>query len=255
VISFKNKTVIISGASRGIGLGIAKAFFEQGANVGILSRHVGKAEVLMRKAKNQDHKVRHFTADVLSNPSIERAVRAAADYFGSIDIVCSNVGIFPNLKMEEIRESAWEDVMNINARGTFFLVQATLPYLKCSADGRIVITSSITGPITGYKGYTLYGASKAAQLGFMRSAALELAPYHITINAVLPGNIVTEGFIGSGKEYRRQMEASIPLKRLGLPEDVANAVLFLSSEKSGYITGQTIIVDGGQTLPENLYGF
>jgi 3-oxoacyl-[acyl-carrier protein] reductase len=142
--------------------------------------------------------------------------------------------------------------MATNLKGSFLAVKACLPWLKRSDQGRIVLTSSITGPVTGFPGWSHYGASKAGQLGFMRTACIELARYGITINAVLPGNIITEGLAGLGEEYRNTMAASIPMKRLGTVEDVGNAALFLASKEAGFITGQTIIVDGGQTLPETL---
>ena len=113
------------------------------------------------------------------------------------------------------------------------------------------MTSSITGPITGFPGWSHYGASKAAQIGFIRTAAIELSQYGITINAVLPGNIETEGLSELGEDYRRQMINSIPLKRLGTPDDVGFAVSFFASPEAGFITGQTLVVDGGQVLPES----
>lgn len=255
MLSLIGKTVIVTGGSKGIGLGIAEAFAEAGANVGIISRHVGKAESVIQKINNSGRKARFFYGDVTSSQLIMEAVKNTADFFGNIDIICSNTGIFPTTPLEKISAADWDTVMNTNARGTFFVIQASLPYLKHSNQGRIIITSSITGPITGYNGFSHYGASKAAQLGFMRSAALELAPYQITINAVLPGNILTEGLSDLGEEYLRKMAASIPLKRLGTPNDIAEAVLFLASKGAGYITGQTIVVDGGQTLPENIDAF
>jgi 3-oxoacyl-[acyl-carrier protein] reductase len=124
--------------------------------------------------------------------------------------------------------------------------------LKHSAAGRIVLTSSITGPLTGYPGWSHYGATKAGMLGFMRTAALELARLKITINAVLPGNVLTEGVSDLGQAYIETMAAAIPLKRLGTVEEIGHAVAFLASEEAGFITGQTIVVDGGQTLPESL---
>ena len=114
------------------------------------------------------------------------------------------------------------------------------------------MTSSITGPVTGYPGWAHYGASKAGMLGFMRTAAIEFARYKITINAVMPGNIMTEGLDDVGEDYLRLMEKSIPLGKLGDPEDVAYAMLFLASHEAKYITGQTLVVDGGQTLPESI---
>lgn len=112
--------------------------------------------------------------------------------------------------------------------------------------------SSITGPVTGYPGWTHYGASKAGQLGFMRSAAIALASHGVTVNAVMPGNILTEGMTGMGAEYQRTMAASIPLKKLGSVEDIGFAALYFASREAGYVTGQTIIVDGGQVLSESL---
>ena len=138
----------------------------------------------------------------------------------------------------------WDAVLATNLKGTFLAVKACVPYLKESAAGRIVITSSITGPITGFPGWTHYGASKSGQLGFLRTAAIELAKYGITVNAVMPGNIITEGLESLGPEYHKTMAASIPL--------IGYAALFLASKEAGYITGQTIVVDGGQILPESL---
>ncbi len=142
--------------------------------------------------------------------------------------------------------------MNTNLKGTFLSVSAVLPAMKAKKKGRIIITSSITGPITGFPGWSHYGASKAGQLGFMRTAAIELAPSNITINAVMPGNIRTEGLDGLGPVYIASMEASIPQKRFCSVADIGNAALFFASEEAGYITGQTLVVDGGQILPELL---
>jgi 3-oxoacyl-[acyl-carrier protein] reductase len=142
--------------------------------------------------------------------------------------------------------------MDANLKGTFITVQAALPALKNSAAGRVVLTSSITGPITGFPGWSHYGASKAGQLGFLKTAAIELGKYQITVNAVMPGNIITEGLEDMGQDYLDQMAASIPLKRLGSTGDIASAAMFFASREAGYVTGQTIVVDGGQVLPESL---
>ena len=119
-------------------------------------------------------------------------------------------------------------------------------------SGRIVLTSSITGPITGMPGWSHYGASKAGQLGMMRGVALELAEKGITINAVMPGNIMTEGMVEAGEDYIRRMAETVPMKKLGSVEDIAYAALYFASDEAGYVTGQTIVVDGGQVLPEAL---
>jgi 3-oxoacyl-[acyl-carrier protein] reductase len=130
-------------------------------------------------------------------------------------------------------------------------VQACLPHLAASGRGRVILTSSITGPITGYPGWTHYGASKAGQLGFMRTAAIELAASGITVNAVLPGNIATEGLDTMGADYQAGMIAAIPMRKLGSVDDIGYAALFFATDEAAYITGQTIIVDGGQVLPES----
>jgi len=117
--------------------------------------------------------------------------------------------------------------------------------------GRVILTSSITGPITGFPGWTHYGASKAGQLGFLRTAAIELARDDITVNAVLPGNIMTEGLAGMGEDYVAGMTAAIPMRKLGSVADIGYAALFFATDEAAYITGQTIVVDGGQVLPES----
>ena len=154
---------------------------------------------------------------------------AAVDAFGGIDVLCANAGIFPDAKLVTMTEADMDRVLDTNVKGTLLSVQACLPALRDSGRGRVILTSSITGPITGYPGWSHYGASKAAQLGFMRTAAIELAPMGITVNAVLPGNIATEGLADLGEEYRASMEASIPQRRLGDVEDIGYAALFLAS--------------------------
>jgi 3-oxoacyl-[acyl-carrier protein] reductase len=183
---------------------------------------------------------------------MQRAAAAAAQQYGRLDILCANAGIFPSAPLADLSEVQWDAVFDVNVKGALFSVQACLPYLQKSDAGRVIVTSSITGPITGLPGWTHYAATKAAQLGFIRTAALELAKFDITINAVLPGNIVTEGLQDLGEQYFNQMLAAIPLKRLGTTDDVGYAVAFLASREAGFITGQTIVVDGGQVLPESL---
>jgi 3-oxoacyl-[acyl-carrier protein] reductase len=176
----------------------------------------------------------------------------AVERLGGIDVLCANAGIFPDSRLADMSDDDIEQVLGTNVRGTILSVQACLPALSRSGHGRVILTSSITGPITGFPGWSHYGASKAAQLGFMRTAAIELAAGGITVNAVLPGNIITEGLADLGEDYLRSMTASVPLRRLGTVADIGHAALFLASDEAGYITGQTIVVDGGQVLPESL---
>ncbi|MFC3058898.1 3-oxoacyl-ACP reductase FabG [Paenirhodobacter populi] len=190
-------------------------------------------------------------ADVSTAGGCAKMVEAAVARFGGVDILCANAGIFPAAKLGEMTAGDFDHVISPNLKSTFLSVSAVLPEMMKRSGGRIVITSSITGPITGYPGWSHYGASKAGQLGFMRTAAIELAPKKITVNAVMPGNIATEGLDGMGADYVAGMEAAIPLRRLGTVRDIANTALFLASNEAGYITGQTIVVDGGQVLRES----
>jgi 3-oxoacyl-[acyl-carrier protein] reductase len=247
--SIKGRSVIVTGGSKGIGKGIAGVFARQGARVLVVARNGEAAQAVAQEIGNG---AIGFSADVTDPDSVKAMAQAAADAFGGIDVLCANAGIFPQKPLEEMEVADWDLVMNTNLKGNFLSVKACIPWLKKSGEGRIVLTSSITGPVTGFPGWSHYGASKAAQLGFMRTACIELAKYGITMNAVMPGNIITEGLEGLGEDYLKTMAASIPLKRLGRVEDIGNAALFLASKEAGYITGQTIIVDGGQILPESL---
>jgi 3-oxoacyl-[acyl-carrier protein] reductase len=245
----RGRSVVVTGSSKGIGKGIARLFARQGAKVMVVSRKIEEADACARELGGD---TRGFAADVSDWDACRTMAAAAAAAFGGIDVLCANAAAFPQTKIETMDPAEWDAVMATNLKGSFLSVKACLPWLKQSDQGRVVLTSSITGPVTGFPGWSHYGASKAGQLGFMRSACIELAGYGITINAVLPGNIITEGLAGLGDDYLKTMAASIPLKRLGSTDDVANAVLFLASREAGYITGQTIIVDGGQILPETL---
>ncbi len=193
----------------------------------------------------------YVLADVSTADGCRVAADAAVERNGGIDVLCANAGIFPDAKLADMTEADMDVVFNTNVKGTFFAVQACLPYLTASGRGRVVLTSSITGPVTGFPGWSHYGASKAAQLGFMRTAAIELAPRGITVNAVLPGNIATEGLADLGPAYRATMEASIPMKRLGEVDDIGYAALFFATDQAAYVTGQSLVVDGGQILPES----
>jgi 3-oxoacyl-[acyl-carrier protein] reductase len=249
--SLNGKSVIVTGASKGIGKGIATVFAKHGAKVMIVGRGPDLANAVAKEFTDQGYTASGFSADVTSLEDMEAMAKAASDRYGGVDVLCANAGMFPQVTIENMSPEEWDEVQATNLKGTFLSVKACVPYLKKSGAGRIVITSSITGPNTAFPGWSHYGASKAGQLGFMRTACMELAKYGITVNAVLPGNVVTEGLKDLGTEYMDTMAASVPLGMLGDVEDIGHAALFLASQEARYITGQTIIVDGGQILPES----
>ena len=246
------KSVIVTGGSRGLGRGIAQVFAREGGSVLVVARQPDTGDKTAKEIVHVGGKASFFRADVSNWDDVQAMAEAAVDRHGGIDVLCCNAGIFPSVLLEEMTQEDWDTVSSINLRGTFLATKACLPELKKSNEGRILLTSSITGPITGFPGWAHYGATKAGMLGFMRTAAIEFAKYKITINAVMPGNIMTEGLKDVGDDYLRLMEKSIPMGRLGDPEDIAYAMLFLASHEAPYITGQTLVVDGGQTLPESI---
>jgi 3-oxoacyl-[acyl-carrier protein] reductase len=246
------RSVVVTGGSKGIGKGIARVFVRAGANVLLAARdEAGLAAAVTDLEKEGDGRIETVAADVSKVADCKRIADTAVERFGGIDVLCANAGVFPDKSLAEMTEQDVDAVFDCNVKGTMFMVQACLAPLEASGHGRVVITSSITGPITGYPGWSHYGASKAAQLGFLRTAAIELAPRRITVNAVLPGNIATEGLADMGEDYRRGMEAVIPQHRLGEVEDIGYAALFFATDEAGYITGQSLVIDGGQVLPES----
>jgi 3-oxoacyl-[acyl-carrier protein] reductase len=249
--SLQGRSAVVTGGSKGIGRGIAETFAAAGVNVVITARTQRDIDAAVAELAGQPGTVSGVAADVTSPDDCRRVVATAVERHGALDIVCANAGIFPSARLEDMTPEDIEQVIGVNFKGTVYIVQAALQELAACGHGRVVITSSITGPITGYPGWSHYGASKAAQLGFIRTAAMELAPKNITINAVLPGNILTEGLVEMGQEYMDQMAASIPAGRLGSVADIGNAALFFATDEAAYITGQALVVDGGQILPES----
>lgn len=252
MFSFEGKSVLVTGGTKGIGYGIASVFAAAGANVAIAARSAADLEAAVAELDAAGSgTVIGVKADVSQRDSCLAMAAEAIGAFGGLDVLCANAGIFPDAPLATMTPEQLDQMLDVNVKGTFYSVQACLDALIASGRGRVVLTSSITGPITGFPGWTHYGASKSAQLGFMRTAAIELAPHRITVNAVLPGNIMTEGLAANGEEYLAQMTRSIPAGTLGKPEDIGYAAAFLASDEASYITGQTLTVDGGQVLPES----
>jgi len=243
------RSVVVTGGTKGIGYGIAEVFAEAGAHVTIVGRDPGVAAQAAARLADGGASVGYVIADV-SRP--EECARMADEVMAArdaIDVLCANAGIFPWKKLADMTEADYDETFDLNMKGCLFSVKACLPALAATGRGRVVVTSSITGPMTGVPGWTHYGASKAAQLGFVRAAAMELAPQGITVNAVLPGTILSDGLLKLGMNLD-EAAASIPLKRLGDPRDIGHAALFFASDEASYITGQTLVIDGGVTLVE-----
>jgi 3-oxoacyl-[acyl-carrier protein] reductase len=228
--SLQGRSAIVTGGSKGIGRGIAEAFANAGVNVLITGRSQADLDKAVSDLSGTPGEVSGLSADASSPEDARRVVAEAVERHGGLDIVCANAGIFPSGRLADLTPESIEEVLAVNFKGTVYIVQAALAALTASGHGRVVITSSITGPITGYPGWSHYGASKAAQLGFLRTAAMELAPKQITINAVLPGNIITEGLVEMGQEYIDQMASAVPAGRLGSVADIGNAALFFATD-------------------------
>src|SRR5256886_2594522 len=256
--SIAGRAVVVTGGTRGIGKGIASVFARNGAKWLITGRDAEAARIAAEElqaraaAAAEPGEVSFVLADVASREDCRRVAAIAQERLGGVDVLCANAGIFPDGRLEDLTEDDLDQVFGTNLKGTILSVQACLPALAASGRGRVILTSSITGPITGFPGWAHYGASKAGQLGFMRTAPIELAASGITVNAVMPGNVITEGLADLGEDYLAGMAASIPLRRLGTVDDIGYAALFLASDEAGYITGQAIVLDGGQVLPESL---
>jgi 3-oxoacyl-[acyl-carrier protein] reductase len=246
--TLEGRTAIVTGAARGIGRGIARVLVEEGASVVIVDRDREPAEAA---AAEIGAKARAVAADVSVRADMQRVARAALDWTGRIDIVCPNAAIFDAARIADMPEELWDRLLGVNLKGVFLTVQACLPAMIAARHGRIVVTTSITGPRTAIQGMAHYAASKGGLNGFIRAAALEFAPLGITINGVEPGHVMTEGAAPMYDEAaRRAVESFIPLGRFAAPRDIATAVAFLASEGAAYITGQTLVVDGGVTIPE-----
>jgi 3-oxoacyl-[acyl-carrier protein] reductase len=250
--SLDGQVAIVTGAASGIGLGIATVLRAEGAAIVVADLDANRAAAAASQLSADGEHALSIGVDVRDADDMTRMAAAAISRWGRVDILAANAGIYPQILLRDLRAADLDSLMAVNVRGAMLAMQACLPPMLTQDYGRIVLTSSITGAVVGQPGYAHYGATKAAMVGLMRSAALEVAESGITVNAVLPGNIRTPGFEGLGSEHRRRMLGAIPLGRVGEPEDVGWAVRFLASREAGYITGQTLIVDGGQVLPEGV---
>ena len=194
-----DNVTLITGAAKGIGRGIARVFNAEDATLVIADIDAEVGEATAAKLAEAGAVAEFVKVDVTSAASCEAAVKRVLERHGRIDTLISNAGIYPQARVAEMTEADWDQIFAINVKGMFLMVKSVLPGMRARKYGRIVLTSSVTGPVTGYPGWAHYGATKAAMLGFMRSAAIEVAQEGVTINAVMPGNIMTEGMEGMGQ--------------------------------------------------------
>jgi len=245
------KVAVVTGAQRGIGLGISTELARAGAHV-VLTGIVDEDGERAAESLRRDGRLASYRRmDTREEGEVAEIIDAVRSETGRLDIAVCNAAIFPNTPLDSITTGEWDRVMAVNLRGSFFVAKVCFPHFKRQRGGRVILLSSITGARVSSPGYAHYAASKAGILGFMRTAALEFAPWNVTVNAIEPGNILTEGFLDhQPQSFVDAQRAAVPLRRLGTPQDVAHAVRFLASDEAAYITGQSIVVDGGQTLPE-----
>jgi 3-oxoacyl-[acyl-carrier protein] reductase len=249
---FTGKVVLVTGGAQGIGRGIAEAFAACGAEVAIADLRFEAARDTAARIAAAGGRARPYEADMGERKQIDRLVAAIERDHRRLDVVVHNAAYFPLTAFRDITPAILERTLAVNLAALFWLTQAAVPAFVRQGSGRVLATSSVTGPRVAYPGLAHYAASKAGVNGFIRAAALELAKDRITVNGVEPGMIRTPAMDNLGdSELNQRIGRAIPLGRLGEPSDIAAAMLFLASDAASYITGQTIVVDGGATLPES----
>ncbi|WP_426004022.1 3-oxoacyl-[acyl-carrier-protein] reductase [Bacillus sp. DWP3-1] len=243
-----NKTAVVTGASRGIGRSIAIDLAKNGANVVVnYSGNEAKANEVVDEIKALGQQAFAVKADVSNAEEVQALMKQAIDTFGSIDILVNNAGITKDNLLMRMKENEWDDVININLKGVFNCTKAVTRQMMKQRSGRIINLASVVG-VCGNPGQANYVAAKAGVIGLTKTTAKELATRHITVNAVAPGFISTDMTDKLDENVQSEMLKQIPLARIGAPEDISNVVVFLASEGAGYITGQTIQVDGGMVM-------
>jgi 3-oxoacyl-[acyl-carrier protein] reductase len=250
VTSLEGRVAIVTGGASGVGEGIATVLAREEARVAIADIDADRAERLAARLQSEGLETVAVEVDVVDRESADRMAEAVIERWEGIDILCANAGVYPSAVVDEIGDEFVDRIMDLNLKGALHSIQACLPAMRERRYGRVVLTSSITGNHVGAEGYSVYGASKAAMLGLMRGLALEVVGDQITINAILPGNVRTPAVEALDEEYMDWILRAIPMGRLAEPEELGWAVRFLASEEAGYITGQSLVLDGGQILPE-----
>lgn len=246
---FAGQQVLVTGGAQGIGRAIVEGFARAGAEVLIADLNLGGAQALADELNGQGHRVSASGIDLADRQGIVELLASLP----RLDVLVHNAAYFPLTPFEQIDEPLLRRTLDVNLSALFWLTQGALPLFRRQGRGNVLVTSSVTGPRVAYPGLSHYAASKAGVNGFIRSAALELATHGVRVNGVEPGMIRTPAMGNLGDDgLNARIARGVPLGRLGEPEDIAAAMLFLASDNAAYITGQTLIVDGGATLPETM---
>jgi 3-oxoacyl-[acyl-carrier protein] reductase len=247
-MKLEGKVALVTGASRGIGREIALELAREGANVAInYAGSEAKALEVAEEIRTMGREAITIQADVSSSESVESMVKQTIEVFGKLDILVNNAGITKDNLLMRMKEADWDDVININLKGVFLCTKAVTRQMMKQRSGRIINISSIVG-VSGNAGQANYVAAKSGVIGLTKTTAKELATRGITVNAVAPGFITTDMTDKLNDETKNEMLKQIPLARLGEPTDIAKTVLFLASDDSRYMTGQTLHVDGGMVM-------
>jgi len=243
----KDKVVMITGGARGIGRSIAMVFAAEGADIAVCDVNLEASETTCRDIEGLGRKAIAVKMDVTSIGNVEEGLNKILDKFTKVDILVNNAGITKDTLILRMSEADWDAVISVNLKGTFNCTRAVSKIMVKQRRGNIINIASIIG-IIGNPGQANYSASKAGIIALTKTSAKELASRNINVNAVAPGFIQTEMTAKLPDDLKEKMKAVIPLDKFGTPEDVANACLFLASEDASYITGQTIVVDGGMVM-------
>jgi len=243
----QNKVALVTGASRGIGRSISLALAAQGAKIVAVDVDLQATEDFVAELKAAGTEAVAVQGNVTIAADVEQMVKVAKETFDQIDILVNNAGITRDALLIRMKEDDWDAVLDVNLKGAFLCTRAVTKLMTKQRYGRIINIASVVGQM-GNAGQANYCASKAGLMGLTRSNARELAKRNITVNAVAPGFISTAMTDALSEEKRQELAAQIPLARLGSAEDIANAVVFLASENTGYITGQVIGVNGGMYM-------
>jgi NAD(P)-dependent dehydrogenase (short-subunit alcohol dehydrogenase family) len=248
-VELKDKVAIVTGAAQGMGRGTAKRLGEEGAILVLVDIQLDKLRATANELKERGVEVRTYVCDITNEGEVHRLVRTVLEDFKHIDILVNCAGILYSTRFHEMTVEEWDRLMNINVRGTFLLMHEVYPHMKDRGDGRIVNFSSTAGLTVSTLGGAHYTASKHAVMGLTKAVAKEGGPFGVRVNAVCPGLINTEMVRGIiDRDRIERYEKSFPIARLGTPEEIAELVLFLVSDRSAYITGIGLNISGGDLL-------